>query len=177
MNLGIKYTGFLSVLEGFSDANWISDSDQMKSTSGYVFTLAGGAVSWRPSKQTVSTRSTKEAELVALDSAALEAEWLRDMLSDLPMLAKPISAVLVYCDNTSVLLKVNTRKDNQKSSRHIRRRLDSCRHAREAGVITVDYIKSERNLADPFTNGLAQKPIQVACMGMGLVPYSGFNCG
>jgi hypothetical protein len=100
----------------------------------------------------------------------LEAEWLRDLLSDLPMLAKPIPAVLVYCDNTSVLLKVNSRKDNQKSSRHIRRRLDSCRHARETGVITVDYIKSERNLADPFTKGLAQKPIQAACMGMGLVP-------
>jgi hypothetical protein len=46
MNLGIKYTVFVSVLEGFSDANWISDSDQMKSTSGYVFTLAGGAVLW-----------------------------------------------------------------------------------------------------------------------------------
>ena len=64
----------------------------------------------------------------------------------------------------------NSRKDNQKSSRHIRRRLDSCRHAREMGVITVDYIKSERNLADPFTKGLAQKPIQAACMRMGLVP-------
>jgi hypothetical protein len=45
MNLGIKYTGFPPVLEGFSDANWISDSDQMKSTSGYVFTLAARAVS------------------------------------------------------------------------------------------------------------------------------------
>jgi hypothetical protein len=95
MNLGIKYTGFPSVLEGFSDANWISDSDQMKSTSGYVFTLAGRAVSWRLSKQTVLTRSTKEVELVVLDSAALEAEWLRDLLLDLPMLAKPIPTVLV----------------------------------------------------------------------------------
>jgi hypothetical protein len=170
MNLGIKYTRFLLVLEGFSDANWISDSDQMKPTSGYVFTLAGGAVSSRSSKQTVSTCSTKEAELVALDSAALEAEWLRDLLSDLPMLAKPIPVVLVYCDNTSVLLKVNSRKDNKKSSRHIRRRLDSCRHARETSVITVYYNKSKRNLADPFTKGLAQKPIQAACMGMGLVP-------
>jgi hypothetical protein len=93
----------------------------MKSTSCYVFTLAGGAVSWRSSKQTVSTRSTKEAELVALDSVALEVEWLRDLLSDLPTLAKMISAVLVYCDNTSVLLKVNSIKDNKKSSRHIRR--------------------------------------------------------
>jgi hypothetical protein len=73
MNLGIKYTGFLSVLEGFSDANWIFDSDQMKSISGYVFTLASGVVSWRSSKQTVSTRSTMEAELVALDLVALEA--------------------------------------------------------------------------------------------------------
>jgi hypothetical protein len=109
MNLGIKYTGFPSVFEGFSDANWISDSDQMKSTSGYVFTLAGGAVLWRSSKQSVLTRSTKEVELVALDSAALEAEWLRNLLSDLPMLAKPIPIVLVYCDNTSVLLKVNSR--------------------------------------------------------------------
>jgi hypothetical protein len=113
MNLGIKYTGFPSVLEGFSDANWISDSDQMKSTSGYVFTLAGGVVSWRSSKQTVSTHSTKEAELVALDSAALEAEWLRYLLSGLPILAKPIPVVLVYCDNTSVLLKVNSRKDKK----------------------------------------------------------------
>jgi hypothetical protein len=155
MNLDIKYTGFPSVLEGFSNANWISDSDQMKSTRGYVFTLAGGDVSWRLSKQTVSTHSTKEAELVALDSAALDVKWLRDLVSDLPMLAKPIPAILLYCDNTSVLLKVNSRKDNQKSSRHIRRQLDSCQHARETGVITVDYIKSERNLADPFTKGLA----------------------
>jgi hypothetical protein len=118
----------------------------------------------------MSTRSTKEAELVALDSAALEAEWLRDLLSDLPMLAKPIPALLVYYGNTSVLLKVNSRKDNQKSSRHIRRRHDSYWHARETGVITVDYIKYERNLADPFTKGLPQKLIQAACMGMGLVP-------
>jgi hypothetical protein len=83
---------------------------------------------------------------------------------------RPSNVSIVYSDNTSVLLKVNSRKDNKKSSRHIRRRLDSCRHARETGVITVDYIKSEKNLADPFTKGLAQKPIQAACMGMGLVP-------
>ncbi|KAL6315854.1 hypothetical protein AAG906_012190 [Vitis piasezkii] len=39
--------GFPSVLEGFSDANWISDSDEMKSTKGYVFILGGSAVSWK----------------------------------------------------------------------------------------------------------------------------------
>ncbi|KAJ0075192.1 hypothetical protein Patl1_35172 [Pistacia atlantica] len=39
------------VLEGYSDANWISDSDEIKSTSGYIFTLGGGVVSWKSSKK------------------------------------------------------------------------------------------------------------------------------
>ena len=38
MNYGLHYTGYPSVLEGYSDANWISDADEMKATSGYVFT-------------------------------------------------------------------------------------------------------------------------------------------
>ena len=45
MNYGLYYNGFPSVLEGFTDANQISDSDDMKSTSGYVFTIGGGVVS------------------------------------------------------------------------------------------------------------------------------------
>jgi len=44
MAYAIEYSGFPVVLEGYSDANWILDSDETKSTSGYVFTLAGGAV-------------------------------------------------------------------------------------------------------------------------------------
>jgi len=42
---GLHYTGYPKVLEGFSDANWISDADEFKATTGYVFTLAGGAIS------------------------------------------------------------------------------------------------------------------------------------
>jgi len=50
MNYGIKYSGFPAVLEGYIDANWISDSDEKKYTSCYVFTLGVGAVVWRSSK-------------------------------------------------------------------------------------------------------------------------------
>ena len=50
MNYGILYSGFPAVLEGYNDANWISDSDEIKSTSGYVFTLGGGVVAWKSSK-------------------------------------------------------------------------------------------------------------------------------
>ena len=62
------------VLEGYSDSNWISDTDEIKATSGYVFTLGGGTISWKYCKQTNLTRSTMEAELTTLDTATVEAE-------------------------------------------------------------------------------------------------------
>ncbi|GKB35785.1 retrovirus-related pol polyprotein from transposon TNT 1-94 [Tanacetum coccineum] len=74
MAYGLHYTKYPPVLEGYCDANWISNHNEGKSTSGYVFTLGGAAVSWKSSKQTVNTRSTMEAEFVALDKAAEEAE-------------------------------------------------------------------------------------------------------
>jgi hypothetical protein len=55
-NYGIHYSGNPKVLEGYSDSNWISDADEIKATSGYAFTLRGGAVSWKSSKQTILTR-------------------------------------------------------------------------------------------------------------------------
>ncbi|GJU14182.1 retrovirus-related pol polyprotein from transposon TNT 1-94 [Tanacetum coccineum] len=73
MAYGLHYTKYPPVLEGYCDANWISSHNEGKSTSGYVFTLGGAAVSWRSSKQTVNTKSTIKAEFVALDKAAEEA--------------------------------------------------------------------------------------------------------
>ncbi|KAK1648856.1 hypothetical protein QYE76_066661 [Lolium multiflorum] len=102
---GIHYTGYPRVLEGYSDANWISDADETKATSGYLFTLGGGAVSWKSCKQTIITRSTMEAELTALDTATVEAEWLRELLMDLPVVEKPIPAIPMNCDNQTVIIK------------------------------------------------------------------------
>jgi hypothetical protein len=47
---GLHYTGYPAVLEGYSDSNWISDVDEIKATSGYVFTSDGVVVSWRSHK-------------------------------------------------------------------------------------------------------------------------------
>jgi hypothetical protein len=85
MTYGIHYTGNPKVLEGYCDANWISDADELYATRRYVFLFGGGAVSWKSYKQTILTKSTIEAELTALDTAGAEAEWLRDFLLDLPV--------------------------------------------------------------------------------------------
>jgi len=71
------------MLEGYSDANLISDSDETKiHSSGYVFTLSGGAFTWRSTRQTIIARSTMESEFVVLKMAESEAEWLKKLFSN-----------------------------------------------------------------------------------------------
>ncbi|WVZ74821.1 hypothetical protein U9M48_022948 [Paspalum notatum var. saurae] len=169
MSYGIHYSVHPAVLEGYSDANWISD-DKLYATSGYLFMLGGGAVSWRSCKQTILTRSTIEAELAALDTASVEADWLRELLRDLPVVEKLIPAILMNCDNQTAIAKVNSDKENAKSSRHVRRRVKSVRKMRHSGVISVTYIQTEKNLANPFTKGLSHNVIDIALREMGLRP-------
>jgi hypothetical protein len=170
MKYGIHYSGFPAVLEGYSDANWISDLNELYATSGYVFTLGGAAVSWRSCKQTIQTRSTMEAELTTLDTATVEADWLRELLMDLPIVKKPLPAIMINCDNQTLIAKVDCSKDNMKSSRYIKRWLKSVKKMRNSGVITVGYIHTKKNLADLFTKGLSCNVIDNASKEMGLRP-------
>ncbi|CAJ2637004.1 unnamed protein product [Trifolium pratense] len=77
MNLGLHYQRFPAVLEGYSDADWNTLSDDSKATSGFIFSIAGGAVSWKSKKQTILAQSTMESEMIALATASEEASWLR----------------------------------------------------------------------------------------------------
>jgi hypothetical protein len=151
----IHYDRYLAVLEGYNHANWISDVDELYATSGYDFTLGGAAVSWRSCKWTILVRSTMVAKLTALDTATVEADWLCELLMDLPIIKKPLPTILMNCDNQMLIVKVDGSKDNMKSSRHIKRRLMFVRKMRNSGVITLDYIDTEKNLVDPFTKSLS----------------------
>ena len=86
------------------------------------------------------------------------------------MVEKTIPAILMNCDNQTVITKVNSAKDNAKSTRHVKRRLKSVRKLRNSGVITVAYIQTYKNLADPFTKGLSWNVIEIASREMGLRP-------
>jgi len=75
----LRYEKYAPILEGYeyNNANWIVDSDESKSTSGYIFTFGGATISWKSSKQTCIARSTMESNFVILDKAGEEIEWLR----------------------------------------------------------------------------------------------------
>jgi hypothetical protein len=114
---GLHYTGYLAVLEGYSESNWISDAAEIKATSGYIVTIGGATVPWRYCKHTTLTKSTMEVGLVALESATTEAEWLKELLMDLPMVDKPVSAIILHCDNQSVIIILGNANKNAKFSR------------------------------------------------------------
>ena len=73
-------------------------------------------------------------------------------------------------DNQIVIVKINSSKDNMKSSRHVKRRLKSVKKLRNSGVITLDYIQTSKNLTDPFIKGISRKVIDNASIEMGLRP-------
>jgi hypothetical protein len=153
----IHFTGYPRVLEGYCDANWISNADELYVTSGYTFLLGGGAVSWKSCKHTVLTESTMKAELTALDTAGAEAEWLREVLMDLPVMEKPIPAISMNCDNQTVITKVNSSRDNMKSTRHVKRRLKSIRKLRNSRVIVLDYVHTSKNLSRNVIEGASRE--------------------
>jgi hypothetical protein len=89
---------------------------------------------------------------------------------DLPIIEKHLPTILMNFDNQTMITKVDSLKDNMKSSRHIKRRLKSIRKMRNFRVIILNYIHTEKNLTDLFTKGLSCNVIDVASKEMGLRP-------
>ncbi|CAM8998355.1 unnamed protein product [Rhodiola kirilowii] len=164
---GLNFRGFPLVLEGYCDANWVTDSDEVSSTSGYVFTLCGSAISWKSSKQTCIARSTMESEFIALDLATQEADWLRNVLADVPLWGKPAPSVPIHCDSQAAIAVAKNSVYNGKK-RHIRIRHESVRQFIVNGVVSLEYVRTENNLADPFTKGLDRRKVLESSRGMGL---------
>ncbi|MCQ7012854.1 hypothetical protein M9Y11_18445, partial [Clostridioides difficile] len=88
---------------GYTDSDFQSDRDQSKSTSGYVFTLGGGAIVWRSVKQKCVADSTMEAEYVAASEAAKEAVWLKNFLMDLDVIPSLPKSITLFCDNSGAV--------------------------------------------------------------------------
>ncbi|GJW71955.1 zinc finger, CCHC-type containing protein [Tanacetum coccineum] len=103
------------ILEGYTDASWISNTEDNSSTSGWVFLLGEGAISWASKKQTCITSSTMESEFVALAAAGKEAEWLRNLILKISLWSKPIEPISIRCDSDATLAKAYSQMYNGKS--------------------------------------------------------------
>ncbi|GJZ74826.1 zinc finger, CCHC-type containing protein [Tanacetum coccineum] len=80
-----------------------------------VLLIRGGAISWASKKQTCITSSTMESEFVALAAAGNEAEWLRNLIYEIPLWPKLISTISIRCDSAATLAKLIVSVTNGKS--------------------------------------------------------------
>ncbi|KAD6119177.1 hypothetical protein E3N88_10448 [Mikania micrantha] len=111
-----------------------------------------------------------ESEFIALDKAGEEAEWLRQFVEDVPRWPKPMSAICIHCDCQSAIGRAQSAMYNGKS-RHIRRRHNTIRQLLSMGVISINYVRSKDNIADPFTKGLSRELVYKSSRGIGLKPF------
>ncbi len=166
---GLKYIGYPSVLEGYSDSGWITNQEDHSSTSGWLFMLGGAAISWGSKKQTCITDSTMAAEFIALASASKEAEWLRNLIFEVPLCIKPLAPIYIHCDSQATLASAYRHIYNGKS-RHIGLRHSYVKDLIVNGVITIDFVKTTQNLVDPLTKVLVKDLVFKTSRGMGLKP-------
>ena len=106
-----------------------------------------------------------------MDKVGEEAEWLRNFLEDIPNWPKLVPVVCIHCDSQAAIGRARNVMYNGKS-RHIRRRHDTVRQLLSSGIITIDYVKSKDNIADPLTKGLTREMIAKTSRGMGLRPLN-----
>ncbi|CAA0830105.1 cysteine-rich RLK (RECEPTOR-like protein kinase) 8, partial [Striga hermonthica] len=151
---------------GYTDSHFQADQDESKSTSGFVFTLGGGAIVWRSVKQKCVADSTMEAEYVAASEAAKEAVWLRNFLLDLYVVPSFPAAITVFCDNSGAVAN-SKEPQTHKASKHIERKYHLIREIVGRGELVVAKIQSEDNLVDPFTKSLPTKVFTRHVEGMG----------
>ena len=138
-------------LSCYSDADYAGDVSTRRSTTGYIFKMCDGPVSWCAQRQRTVSLSTTEAEYVAAGSASREVVWLRRLLEEVECLCS--GPTVLNVDNQSAIRLIKN-PEFHKRTKHIDIQHHYVRELYESGEISVSYVSSEEQLADLFTKPL-----------------------
>ncbi|UYV70127.1 hypothetical protein LAZ67_7001882 [Cordylochernes scorpioides] len=152
-NIGICFGGSscTTSLIGFSDADFAGDLDTRKSTTGYVFMLNNGPISWCSQKQNCVSLSTTESEYIAASKATKEAIWLRQLLRELHQ--EQVKPTTIFCDNQSCIRLVHN-PEYHKRTKHIDISYHFIRDHFQKHAIDLLYVCSNDQAADIFKKAL-----------------------
>ncbi|KAJ9544970.1 hypothetical protein OSB04_024677 [Centaurea solstitialis] len=152
---------------GYIDASFQTDTDDFRSQSGYVFTLNGGAISWKSSKQDTIADFTTEAEYIAASGVAKEAIWLKNFISDLRVVASFSRAVDIYCDNSGAVAQAKEPREHRKS-RHVLGKYHLIREIIGRKYVRICKILTKENVVDLLTKPLARVKHEVHANSVGM---------
>jgi hypothetical protein len=163
-DFGLKFSG--GGFHGYADADYAGDVDTRRSTTGYVFILNGGAISWSSRLQPTVAVSTAEAEYMAAAFAVKEALWLRKLMADFGFGTQPVK---IYGDNQSAL-KLIKHPIASLRSKHIDVIYHFARERAARGEVKFEYIKTDDMIADIMTKPLPEGKLEKFREAMGVKP-------
>ncbi|KAJ9685151.1 hypothetical protein PVL29_017257 [Vitis rotundifolia] len=152
---------------GYSDSDFAGCVDSRKSTSGYIFILAGGAISWRSVKQSMTATSTMEAEFISCFEATSHGVWLKSFISGLRVMDSISRPLSIYCDNSAAVFMAKNNKSGSRS-KHIDIKYLAIRERVKEKKVVIEHISTELMIADPLTKGMPPLKFKDHVMNMGL---------
>nr|GEX23553.1 hypothetical protein [Tanacetum cinerariifolium] len=155
----------------YTDAGYLTDADDLKSHTRYVFVLNGGVVDWKSVKQSIFATSYVEAEYIAVFDASKEAVWVRKFIFGLGVVLTIEEPISMYCVNTGAIAIANE-PGITKGARHFRAKVHYLREVIEYSDVKLEKIHIDDNLADPFTKALAFSKHSEHTRNIGMLPAS-----
>ncbi|MCO5584499.1 hypothetical protein L7F22_038427 [Adiantum nelumboides] len=141
-------------ISGYVDANWAGDDPRCFSMGGYVFTLAGGHISWQTKRQSSIASSSTEAEYVAAALASREALWISELIIELKLPFNVSTApITLFCDNQSTITLAESPSFSSKL-KHIKISFHFLKELVANGFIKLVYVPSTKNWADFLTKSV-----------------------
>ncbi|RVX18276.1 Retrovirus-related Pol polyprotein from transposon TNT 1-94 [Vitis vinifera] len=137
----------------YSNSNYAGCIDLRKSTSGYVFMLTGGTVSWKSSKQTLTATSTMKAEFVSCFEATSHGVWLKSFISGLRIVDSIFMPLKTYCDNSAVVFMAKNNKSSSQN-KHIDIKYLAIRERVKEKIVVIEHVSTELMIVDPLTKGM-----------------------
>ena len=161
---GIMFGRAPGIVLGYCDADYAGDLDNRRSTTGFLYLLHGGAITWLSKRQPTVAVSTTEAEYIAAAQTIKEALWLRGLLGDLKIV---VNTFPIMADDQSALkLLKNPVSSNRSKHIDVLYRFARERVARQEVEIT--YVSTDKMLNDMFTKPVPSSKLQLCCKGIGV---------
>ncbi|KAK3006834.1 hypothetical protein RJ639_015528 [Escallonia herrerae] len=141
-------------IDGYTDADWVGNATDRRSTSGYFTFVGGNLVTWRSKKQNVVALSSAEAEFRGMAKGLCELLWLKGLLAEIGYSSK--SSMNMFCDNKSAI-QIAENPVQHDRTKHVEVDRHFIKEKLEAKIIRFPFVKSEEQLADILTKAVSSK--------------------